>query len=292
MDLTHVIDTSGAYIPGHGTPTVILFGRSRKPVGETMRAVLGINGEPSHARRSLAGLGLAVHRRSRSTSRVSQDEFISDGRCASRRRSPTIRGASAAAARRIEGAASRKRLSTRLVECCDSIGIHQVARLKTSVYICRPGRLPKRRSDLPSQLRQMVVGELFEIGRRSVAKLALFPYDDLTFVQSGDELNRESVAICWPLSNTSWRSKIFGGEHRRSVRATVVRVRHRLTQDQARTPLSIAFAFVATHNHFVLDRGGKVFNRRPRSSSCPPKPPKTTTSPCSACSTVRRRASG
>jgi hypothetical protein len=25
--------------------------------------------------------------------------------------------------------------------------------------------------------------------------------------------------------------------------------------------LSIAFAFVATHNHFVLDRGGKVFNR-------------------------------
>ena len=26
-DLTHVIDTSGAYIPGHGTPTVIQFGR-------------------------------------------------------------------------------------------------------------------------------------------------------------------------------------------------------------------------------------------------------------------------
>ena len=29
IDLTHVIDTSGAYIPGHGTPTVILFGRNR-----------------------------------------------------------------------------------------------------------------------------------------------------------------------------------------------------------------------------------------------------------------------
>ena len=28
VDLTHVIDTSGAYIPGHGTPTVILHGRS------------------------------------------------------------------------------------------------------------------------------------------------------------------------------------------------------------------------------------------------------------------------
>src|SRR5262249_49938169 len=47
VDLTHVIDTSGAYIPGHGTPTVILFGRSRKPVSEDVRAVLGIKGEPS-----------------------------------------------------------------------------------------------------------------------------------------------------------------------------------------------------------------------------------------------------
>jgi hypothetical protein len=28
-----------------------------------------------------------------------------------------------------------------------------------------------------------------------------------------------------------------------------------------RTPLTITFAEIATHNHFVLDRGGKVFNR-------------------------------
>src|SRR5712691_11393250 len=34
-----------------------------------------------------------------------------------------------------------------------------------------------------------------------------------------------------------------------------------LYASKLRTPLSIAFAFVATHNHFVLDRGGKVFNR-------------------------------
>jgi hypothetical protein len=46
-DVTHVIDTSGAYIPGHGTPTVILFGRNRGPVAATVRAVMGIRGEPS-----------------------------------------------------------------------------------------------------------------------------------------------------------------------------------------------------------------------------------------------------
>ena len=32
-------------------------------------------------------------------------------------------------------------------------------------------------------------------------------------------------------------------------------------RDKLLTPLSITFAFVATHNHFVFDRGGKVFNR-------------------------------
>src|SRR6185312_6951519 len=47
LDLTHVIDTSGAYIPGHGTPTVILLGRHRAPVGDEVRTVMGIKGEPS-----------------------------------------------------------------------------------------------------------------------------------------------------------------------------------------------------------------------------------------------------
>lgn len=46
VDLTHVIDTSGAYIPGHGTPTVILFGRERRPVAPVVRTVMGIKGEP------------------------------------------------------------------------------------------------------------------------------------------------------------------------------------------------------------------------------------------------------
>ncbi len=47
VDLTHVIDTSGAYIPGHGTPTVILFGRHRPPMASTLRTVMGIRGEPA-----------------------------------------------------------------------------------------------------------------------------------------------------------------------------------------------------------------------------------------------------
>src|SRR5262249_25629102 len=36
---------------------------------------------------------------------------------------------------------------------------------------------------------------------------------------------------------------------------------NRFLTHRFRTPLSITFAFVATHNHFLLDRGGKGFNR-------------------------------
>ncbi|MEG3632462.1 BREX-2 system adenine-specific DNA-methyltransferase PglX [Micromonospora palythoicola] len=47
VDLTHVIDTSGAYIPGHGTPTVILVGRNRRSLRSGLvRTVMSIRGEP------------------------------------------------------------------------------------------------------------------------------------------------------------------------------------------------------------------------------------------------------
>jgi hypothetical protein len=46
QDLRLAVDTSGAYIPGHGTPTVILVGRPQPPSGGTVKAVLGVRGEP------------------------------------------------------------------------------------------------------------------------------------------------------------------------------------------------------------------------------------------------------
>lgn len=45
--MTHVIDSAGAYIPGHGTPTVILFARNRAPGAEHVRTVMGKRGEPA-----------------------------------------------------------------------------------------------------------------------------------------------------------------------------------------------------------------------------------------------------
>jgi hypothetical protein len=48
VHLTHVIDTSGAYLPGYGTPTVILIGRNRAAApDESTLLVAGHRGEPA-----------------------------------------------------------------------------------------------------------------------------------------------------------------------------------------------------------------------------------------------------
>ncbi|MFD8569163.1 BREX-2 system adenine-specific DNA-methyltransferase PglX [Streptomyces sp. NPDC059639] len=49
VELTEIIDTSGAHIPGHGTPTVILIGvnRSNNHRKPTVRMALGVSGEPT-----------------------------------------------------------------------------------------------------------------------------------------------------------------------------------------------------------------------------------------------------
>jgi len=44
-DLRLIVDTSGPHIPGHGTPTVIIVGRNQSRVRDAVRAVLGIQGE-------------------------------------------------------------------------------------------------------------------------------------------------------------------------------------------------------------------------------------------------------
>ncbi|MFZ0160308.1 MAG: BREX-2 system adenine-specific DNA-methyltransferase PglX [Kineosporiaceae bacterium] len=56
MDLRLVADTSGAYIPGHGTPTVIIIGRQQPPVRSTVRAILGVRGEPGRPENPAKGI--------------------------------------------------------------------------------------------------------------------------------------------------------------------------------------------------------------------------------------------
>src|SRR5215510_8583406 len=86
---------------------------------------------------------------------------------------------------------------------------------------------------------------------------ALFPYDSelnpVSF-EKGPEVHR----FLWTMRELLWRRRELDGDHRELGR-TWWEWKRFLTH-RFRTAVSITFAFVATHNHFVLDRGGKVFN--------------------------------
>ncbi|MDT0613285.1 BREX-2 system adenine-specific DNA-methyltransferase PglX [Streptomyces lancefieldiae] len=48
VEISHVIDTSGAYIPGHGTPTVLLVGRNHVPgPHDSVHVIVSRRGEPA-----------------------------------------------------------------------------------------------------------------------------------------------------------------------------------------------------------------------------------------------------
>src|SRR5699024_2827637 len=63
----------------------------------------------------------------------------------------------------------------------------------------------------------------------------------------------------WPLRSTLSARRTFKGKMKDAGLQWWDYMQH--TASAYSTPLSVVFAFVATHNHFVLDRGGKVFNR-------------------------------
>ncbi|MCP4043315.1 MAG: hypothetical protein GY731_15390, partial [Gammaproteobacteria bacterium] len=88
--------------------------------------------------------------------------------------------------------------------------------------------------------------------------VALWPYTDV-----GEDLDpvrvRGYLDFLWPCRTSLKHRKAFGVPvEEKGLRWWDIREVYR---ERLRTPLSIAFAFVATHNHFVLDCGGKVFNR-------------------------------
>jgi hypothetical protein len=64
----------------------------------------------------------------------------------------------------------------------------------------------------------------------------------------------------WPYRTVAGAVKSFGGKTRAEEGQNWWEW-YRWQAERYRTPYRITFAFVATHNHFVLDRGGKVFNR-------------------------------
>jgi hypothetical protein len=104
---------------------------------------------------------------------------------------------------------------------------------------------------------QMVRGEAVRDWSLSAGEEILRPFDPDTLEVKATVALRGAL---WPWKRTLEQRVVSGSATMKESNRAWFDVR-RLSREKHKWPLSIAFAFVATHNHFVLDRGGKVFGR-------------------------------
>ncbi|QRK05236.1 BREX-2 system adenine-specific DNA-methyltransferase PglX [Archangium violaceum] len=252
-DLFKVVDTSGAYIPGHGTPTVLIFGRHRRPHRDFVRVVMGKRGEPGTPSDPTRGkVWTSIVDEHQTPGDRSEFVSVADVPRATLNEHPWSIGGGGAA----ELKESLEIVSTaRLGKIADSIGITSFT-LEDEVYI-RTARAWARTGVSAAGLRAMVTGDVIRDWGVGTTEIALFPYDE--DFRPWSDAARDLVAL-WNYRTNLSNNILFGGKTK--VEGGLKWFEYgRLTADKLRTPLSIAFAEVAAHNHFVLDRGGKVFKQ-------------------------------
>ncbi|WP_219813883.1 BREX-2 system adenine-specific DNA-methyltransferase PglX [Rathayibacter sp. AY1D1] len=253
VDLTSVIDTSGAYIPGHGTPTVILTGRPRRPSQSTVRAVLGVRGEPGQP--SVPAEGLVWREITDLLNDPGHDGLFISVEDLPRTTFSTFPWSLSGGGAGELKSLLENRSDLKLSDATSSVGITSFT-LEDDVFV-RPRSAFERQG--VKCVRPMVLGDKLRDWSFSGEDMAFYAYDD-NFRPNLEQLPKTSVRTMWPYRTSLFANLLFGGITKRAAGMQWTEF-GRLTSSKLRAPLTITFAFVATHNHFVLDRGGKVFNR-------------------------------
>lgn len=254
VDLTHVIDTSGAHIPGHGTPTVILFGRHRAPLDRSVRTVRRKKGEPAepaNPSRGLVWLDLLeiVDRPGSATEYVSctdtpREDLRSHPWNLSDAFDVELFG-------RISSGAAQN-----LADVADVYG--GTGRTSADDAFVAPAAALRRRGGESAVMRVLVEGDQIRDYGLEPGDWITTPYSDggLVPLQQFPGMARDLWRLRTTLGNrvTFGRSTYF--EESRSWWEW-----HQVNVDRLFHKNVLCFAFVATHNHFCLDTGGKVFKQ-------------------------------
>ncbi len=247
-DLTHLIDTRFAEIPGHNQ-TVILFGRNRAPKSTSVRAVLGIRGEAARPGVPYEGLVWSeivalIDQPGEESTYISIVDLERD-----RLRSHpwSIGGGGASELKEL---LDRGRL--RLGDFVSDLG--RTAHTGEDDAYLMPRHCARR---LRARAVQLVNGEDVRDWTVAAANWTLFPYDS-----QGDCVSPapESVERHYWMLRTLLRRRLNFGQTNEERGLTWWEY-SMFFPGRYGTALSITFAEVATHNHFALDRGDKVFKQ-------------------------------
>ncbi|MFE6557019.1 BREX-2 system adenine-specific DNA-methyltransferase PglX [Nocardioides sp. NPDC057767] len=253
VDLTAVIDTSGAYIPGHGTPTVILIGRRRRPIGHAVRAVLGVRGEPGQPADPSKGLvwtEIVEH----------LEESKYDGKYVSVTdldRSIlmvhpwSLSGGGAGDLKSaLDDSAARP-----LGALTDLIGVVGIT-AADDVFVA-PRSTYTRHGVESALVRAFVTGDYIRDYSVQSRENVFFPYIDHRLVDITEFPHAHQMM--WRTRTETWHRATFSKLTYRTEGRTWWEW-HQVAHDRVDRKV-LTFPFVATHQHFVLCNGGPIFNR-------------------------------
>ncbi|OBA37310.1 DNA methylase [Rhodococcus sp. 852002-51564_SCH6189132-a] len=250
-DLKRVIDTSGAYIPGHGTPTVILVGRNRTPVGETVRGVLGVRGEPGRPEDPAKGIVWSAI-----VENIDEPGFengwISVANLArpSLKRHPwSLAGGGAIELLRAINTNAIGKLNDSVSSC----GYVMMSRADDA-YLALAGAL-SRRGIKPRHMRELVDGAAIRDYQVTTKTEIVFPYENDSAAHATSEVAR----WLWPSKQDLIRRREPNGSQL-EIGLTWYEW-SRFIRDRYVVGRRIAFSEIASHNHFVIDVSDRVFNQ-------------------------------
>ena len=253
FDVSKVIDTAGAYLPGHGTPTLLLFGRRRAASDAPILAVLGKRGEqkiPDDASNALVWSELVGH----------HDDAGFEGRYVSVealarseiKRHPWILtgGGARAALQRL-----RTKAPAVLDTFAESIGVLSFT-LLDDVYVL-PEHVAQRLGFGDSTL-PFITGNHVRDWAITTRESAVFPYghDLRSALDEGSAVGN----FLWRYRTSLANSKMFNGKSKVACGLAWHEYGRFSTSKIDGRPFCV-FAFVATHNNFVVREGLAVLNR-------------------------------
>ncbi|MGW2912102.1 BREX-2 system adenine-specific DNA-methyltransferase PglX [Streptomyces asoensis] len=255
VELTEVVDTSGAYIPGHGTPTVILIGKQRGGDGRApmIRTVRSVQGEPAAPENAEDGLvWRAIVEQIEKPGSVSQWVSVDD---LDRKRyfgqQPWILADGG-----LEMVGQLQRVSeVSLGQVVETIGRTTKSGADDIYFL--PNQATARRLRLDGNVRSLIVGTSVRDFQITETITLCTPYQDRENEHPIDEASHVVSRYLWAARSLLRGRRLFGKtmvEHGRPWYAHLENYSKRL-----RIAKGLTFPFVATHNHFVFDRDGALF---------------------------------
>ncbi|MFG3642519.1 BREX-2 system adenine-specific DNA-methyltransferase PglX [Micromonospora sp. NPDC047762] len=252
QDLKLVVDTSGAFIPGHGTPTVILVGRPQSAIEDVVKVVLGIRGEPGQPANPAQGLVWRAIVDNVAKDECGDNTYVTVTRLPRKALSThpwSLSGGGASAL-----LAEINRASVKVGDKVRLIG--RTCHTGSDDAYFAPVGTWSRYGVSGKNIKPLETGDAVRDWSLAQEVETLFPYaSDL----KADLSDTALLKLLWNHRTGLAERREPGGNHA-DIGLTWYEF-SRWHPERFVIPLGIAMAFVATHNHFVLDRGGKVFKQ-------------------------------